>query len=1197
MGELVAELKEKKFLSKKCRFLPVVAAAMMAMGLGGCLWNSDTFDDFTNNGVVTPCPGVSHILLDIKIDDKNVGCFPEGIELCLGIACSANVIDCGNCNDQNGECSACRECDKYRRVTFKHDICPGNYPACNEVAKGVSVCQSLSCTGNQVECQGACVDLDRTNMSSCGICKEGFANCDGSITTGCEVNLVASNRTACEVCVDDFANCDGRWDNGCEVNLNTDSLNCSECGKKCEGGFSCQGGECLPSCAFGLVYCVDPEGKGECTNPNNSLAFCGASGDCQGENAGVTCPDGNVCASGVCAGSCLEGQVYCGLCINSSTDVKNCGATGTTTSCTDPGVDCDFEDTSRTCIGGLCRCQQGWVFNTDQNRCLDPSSTDTCGATASSGGSVCPPGERCNGSTCAASCLGSQVFCGNRCVTSLTDNENCGATGTVDTCTNSGENCNPATTGRNCSNGSCVCPTGLVFCGGQCIDPKANTTYCGASGTCSGANAGRNCSSLAGWSAGFCNNGTCHATSCTAGNCHTSSNVCEAGNQNTRCGSGGACVSCTGGKTCQSNECKCPSGQIDCSGTCKNLTNDRENCGYCGFTCAAGQPCSSSQCACGTATCGGSSVNTCTTNAHCGVCNNACTGGKTCQSGACGCPSGQTDCSGTCRNLTNDNNNCGGCGLVCTGGKTCSGGRCVCPSGQEDCGGTCRNLTNDSGNCGFCGFTCAAGQQCTGSQCVCTTSGAGCTGGVNNTCTSAAHCGRCNNACASGQTCTGGVCGCPAGQTLCGTVCQNTSNNVNHCGGCNIKCATGESCTDGKCGCPAGQTLCGGECKTTANDNNNCGFCGFTCAAGQQCSGGQCGCRSSGAGCTSPTAADTCTSTSHCGKCGNVCSGGQSCINGVCGGCSPGQTLCGTTCRNLNTDTSNCGYCGFTCGSNQTCTNGNCVCTVTGQTLCGTTCRNLNTDTSNCGYCGFTCGSNQTCTNGNCVCTDTAQTLCGTTCRNLNSDTSNCGACGFSCNTATTEKTCQNRVCACIDGKKDCDGICKPLNTNTDCGFCGLACNTSTTGKSCSGSGSSFACTCAGGETDCSGICKNLNTDTANCGYCNRACVSGEICIGGNCVEPECTVNADCVGNPKGVRCNAGTCAGCNNDNQCGSGTSSTQRCVSGLCQCCTRSGGDCSGSSSGTPRWDVSSNRDDCTAGQRCSLSTAGSGNICTPP
>jgi hypothetical protein len=47
-------------------------------------------------------------------------------------------------------------------------------------------------------------------------------------------------------------------------------------------------------------------------DPTVDPSYCGASGDCAGASAGISCATGQVCTGGVCAPLCLAGQGLCG---------------------------------------------------------------------------------------------------------------------------------------------------------------------------------------------------------------------------------------------------------------------------------------------------------------------------------------------------------------------------------------------------------------------------------------------------------------------------------------------------------------------------------------------------------------------------------------------------------------------------------------------------------------------------------------------------------------------------------------------------------------------------------------------------------------------------------------------------------------------------------------------------------------------
>jgi hypothetical protein len=112
--------------------------------------------------------------------------------------------------------------------------------------------------------------------------------------------------------------------------------------------------------------------------------------------------------------------------------------------------------------------------------------------------------------------------------------------------------------------------------------------------------------------------------------------------------------------------CLCPDPLTLCSGECRDLTTDANNCGGCGVVCSA--------------------PNTC--------------------------------CGGLCVALQSDNGHCGGCDRTCAPAQQCQGGICACPvSAQSACGNICTDLATDHENCGFCQNHCAVNESCTGGLC------------------------------------------------------------------------------------------------------------------------------------------------------------------------------------------------------------------------------------------------------------------------------------------------------------------------------------------------------------------------------------------------------------------------------------------------------------------------------------------------
>ncbi|HBQ12264.1 MAG TPA: hypothetical protein DEF51_14305, partial [Myxococcales bacterium] len=229
-------------------------------------------------------------------------------------------------------------------------------------------------------------------------------------------------------------------------------------------------------------------------------------------------------------------------------------------------------------------------------------ATGTCmGAEA---GATCMSGQVCAGGSCATSCPAGQVDCGGRCVDPSTDPVYCGATGTC-MGAEAGATC---MSGQVCAGGACAtsCPAGQVNCGGRCVDPSTDPIRCGASGTCTGPDAGVTC-----MSGQVCAAGSCE-TRCPSGQVDCGGRCVDPSTDPIFCGASGDCAGpnmgavCASGEACSAGVCelRCPGGQIICGGRCVDPTSDRVYCGAAGdctgvndgVTCSAGQVCAAGSC-------------------------------------------------------------------------------------------------------------------------------------------------------------------------------------------------------------------------------------------------------------------------------------------------------------------------------------------------------------------------------------------------------------------------------------------------------------------------------------------------------------------------------------------------------------------------------------------------------------------------
>ena len=513
---------------------------------------------------------------DYLCSENGAFCFPA----CSGVMCGGQCIDpmtdktyCGASGDCRGGNVGVTCAEGYRCKDGK--------------------CEQ-ACLGEQILCNGKCVSPDR-DSTYCGAsgdcegvnagetCESGHACQGGTCKLSCPsnlvecggvcVNLTATNMSACGVCLEGFADCDNNLANGCEVNGNTDARRCgasgdcqgANAGHVCASGTSCQEGVCRVGCLSGQLLCED-----KCITPATDNTYCGASGDCLGSNAGEACATGYICREGECEAGCPVGQDYCdGRCVD--LNANNMSACGT---CKAGFGNCDnnwangcevrFSDTNRTacttCASGFGNCDNDWSNGCEVNTSITSAHCGTCG-------NACPSGGGCTNGVCQTVCGPGLTLCDTSCRDLDAENRS---------------GCN-------------TCKSGFVSCGGSCINPQIHPEYCGArlTGNCTHSSSDHNhyfgvkCASNQACQAGKCQN------SClVAGQVICNKYCIDPNTSNDYCGASGSCaggVKCASGESCKAGKCtpNCPSPQIECGGVCKNPTNDENNCGECGKSCDA----------------------------------------------------------------------------------------------------------------------------------------------------------------------------------------------------------------------------------------------------------------------------------------------------------------------------------------------------------------------------------------------------------------------------------------------------------------------------------------------------------------------------------------------------------------------------------------------------------------------------------
>lgn len=273
--------------------------------------------------VPTVCDGV-----DFATDPNHCGG--------CGRTCSADAPGVESASCRNGSCAL---------------VCaPGFYDCdgrpengCESNLRDVDACGACDHSCELPNAVASCADGECMAVG----CRDGYADCDGDPTNGCESNLreldncgacgarceMPNGQASCETgvcrvteCGGDFADCDGRRDTGCETDLRSTWEHCGSCGRACPTDVpntrtGCEGGRCVLRCLPGWADCDREPGNG-CEAYLGSPESCGSCGQtCEGFFplcAGS--PDDGYHCTFFCAGERCGSQ-----CVDTNSDPNHCG--------------------------------------------------------------------------------------------------------------------------------------------------------------------------------------------------------------------------------------------------------------------------------------------------------------------------------------------------------------------------------------------------------------------------------------------------------------------------------------------------------------------------------------------------------------------------------------------------------------------------------------------------------------------------------------------------------------------------------------------------------------------------------------------------------------------------------------------------------------------------------------------------------
>src|SRR6185437_294163 len=295
-----------------------------------------------------------------------------------------------------------------------------------------------------VTSNGCEIDLSKSPLD-CGTCGNACSLLHASATC-------AAGACAIGSCQAGYANCDGVVENGCEVDTQGDVDNCGACGTICMlpmATSACVGGACaIAACAPGFLDCDLVAANGCEVDRSTDVQNCGGCGDaCALAHATPTCAAG-VCAIGACDPGCADcnGDAQSGCETDLQTSVANCGACGNACSTNHATPSCSLGACKLACDSGYADCDGDVTNGCETWTLMDVGNCGGCGKACSAAGGTpyCLNGA-CGVATCSA---GLGECDGKSCSTNLMiDPGNCGACGHV---------CTVANGVGACVNGTCT---------------------------------------------------------------------------------------------------------------------------------------------------------------------------------------------------------------------------------------------------------------------------------------------------------------------------------------------------------------------------------------------------------------------------------------------------------------------------------------------------------------------------------------------------------------------------------------------------------------------------------------------------------------------------------------------------------------------------------------------------------------------
>jgi hypothetical protein len=191
---------------------------------------------------------------------------PNCASSCVNL--QTDITNCGACG------TACPSAANSSRMCSAGNCgitCNAGFSDCNSNAADGCETNIATSVNNCGACGVVCSAANGNascNAGACVIsaCNAGFSNCNNNAADGCETNIATSvnncgacgavcgaangtascNAGACGItCNPGFANCNGNVADGCEINLTNNASHCGACGSVCAVNQSCVNSACI----------------------------------------------------------------------------------------------------------------------------------------------------------------------------------------------------------------------------------------------------------------------------------------------------------------------------------------------------------------------------------------------------------------------------------------------------------------------------------------------------------------------------------------------------------------------------------------------------------------------------------------------------------------------------------------------------------------------------------------------------------------------------------------------------------------------------------------------------------------------------------------------------------------------------------------------------------------------------------------